>query len=196
MAPIPLERDATQRLLSGLGGIVHGVIEMSDKVPGLVATSNNWASIALTESSADVLCLTRSSKPGGGETCVAMQLSEVARSGGRGQIIDMYEGWEPEPDSDLLSITLQAHERVMGRNPKIIDIHAGLECGPFKRQRPDLHMISFGPDITGAHTPRECVGVESVAAVWEILLDVVKKAAAFEVVDRDNGANADEMNVD
>jgi di/tripeptidase len=52
-------------------------------------------------------------------------------------------------------------------------------------------MISFGPDITGAHTPRECVGVESVAAVWEILLDVVKKAAAFEAVGRENGANAD-----
>jgi len=50
----------------------------------------------------------------------------------------------------------------------------GLECGIFrKRMGEEMDMISFGPDISGAHSPDEAVDIASVQRVWEFLLAVI-----------------------
>ena len=54
-------------------------------------------------------------------------------------------------------------------------IHAGLECGIIGEKYPGMDMISFGPDILGAHSPDERVNIQSVKNVWEYLLDVLKR---------------------
>jgi dipeptidase D len=43
---------------------------------------------------------------------------------------------------------------------------------------PHLDMISFGPDIRGAHAPGERVEIESVAHCWQLLKAVLEALAS------------------
>jgi dipeptidase D len=52
-------------------------------------------------------------------------------------------------------------------------MHAGLECGLFAGKRPDLDMISMGPDLVNVHTPQETMDVKSVERTWEYLKKVL-----------------------
>ena len=59
--------------------------------------------------------------------------------------------------------------------PNIKACHAGLECGILGKHFPGMDMISFGPNIRGAHSPDECVQISSVQKFWEYLLEVLKE---------------------
>jgi dipeptidase D len=54
--------------------------------------------------------------------------------------------------------------------PQIKACHAGLECGILSKHLPDVDMISFGPNIRGAHSPDEKVQISSVQKFWDYLL--------------------------
>ena len=57
-------------------------------------------------------------------------------------------------------------------------IHAGLECGLFKKPYPDMDMVSIGPTITGPHSPDEQVHIESVGQYWILLTELLKAIPA------------------
>ena len=62
-----------------------------------------------------------------------------------------------------------------GKEPKVVAIHAGVECGLFKERLGDLDMISFGPNLYDVHTPQEHMSIKSVQNVWEYLLNILKE---------------------
>jgi dipeptidase D len=62
-----------------------------------------------------------------------------------------------------------------GENPDVNACHAGLECGILGKNYPDMEMISFGPNIRGAHSPDEKVQISSVQKFWDFLLDTLKQ---------------------
>jgi dipeptidase D len=62
-----------------------------------------------------------------------------------------------------------------GQRPDVVACHAGLECGIIGRHYPEMEMISFGPNIRGAHSPDEKVQVESVERFWGLLLETLEK---------------------
>ena len=80
-----------------------------------------------------------------------------------------YSGWEPDPKSILAQLAQQQHQRLFGTKANIMVIHAGLECGLFKKRYPELDMISIGPTIKGAHSPDERVLIPSVERFWQLL---------------------------
>ena len=47
-----------------------------------------------------------------------------------------------------------------------------------RRKIAGLDMISFGPTITGAHSPDEMVNIETVQKFYELLKGILKKIAA------------------
>ena len=59
--------------------------------------------------------------------------------------------------------------------PRVEVIHAGLECGVLQSKMPGLDIVSFGPAITGIHTPAECLDVASVEKNYRFLLEVLTK---------------------
>jgi len=75
-----------------------------------------------------------------------------------------FSGWEPVMSSKLLQATVQAHQRLFPDlpEPEVYSVHAGLECGCIKQQYPDLHAVSIGPYIRGAHSPDEKLLIETV----------------------------------
>ena len=68
-----------------------------------------------------------------------------------------------------MQITQQQHQRLFGSKANIMVIHAGLECGLFKKAYPNLDMVSIGPTIKGAHSPEERVSIPSVERFWQLL---------------------------
>ena len=59
--------------------------------------------------------------------------------------------------------------------PHVCACHAGLECGILGRNYPDMQMISFGPNIYGAHSPDERVQISSVQKYWKFLLETLRR---------------------
>jgi len=70
--------------------------------------------------------------------------------------------------------TSEAYRRLFGREPKVLAIHAGLECGLIGEKYPGMDMISFGPTIKGAHSPDERLKIETVPMFWDLILEVLR----------------------
>ena len=86
---------------------------------------------------------------------------------------DGYPGWAPDPDSNLLAVTVESYKRLFGTEPKVRAIHAGLECGLFLEKYPELEMVSFGPTLRDVHSPDERLEISTVRKFWDLLVDVL-----------------------
>ncbi|WP_434359250.1 aminoacyl-histidine dipeptidase [Parasalinivibrio latis] len=163
------------RFIAALNACPNGVIRMSDDIKGVVETSLNVGVITTEGNTITVLCLIRSLIDTGRDMVEGM-LASVAELAGADIAFDgAYPGWKPDPDSQIMHLFRETYEEMYGRIPNINVIHAGLECGLFKKPYPDMDMISFGPTITGAHSPDEQVNIKDVALYWDQLVTLLKR---------------------
>lgn len=166
---------ATRRVISLLGSVANGVFAMSADVPGLVEFSRN---LGIVRTNGGNICLTFSSRSAiqsrleaSADSCDA--LAELC--GGTAEHYNRYPGWRYEKDSPLRDKYIAACRRVFRREPGIIAIHAGLECGLIKAAVPDMDIISIGPDMKNIHTPKEALNLESCERFWQILVGMLRK---------------------
>jgi len=177
-APAEVWSDAaTQRALALLVALPHGVLRMSDDIPGLVETSTNLAKVRTEGSTLKIHCSNRSS--------VASQLRATQRRiGAFGELVgaeieqaEGYPGWKPNLASPALAVLREAVTEVYGKEPEVKAIHAGLECGLIGEKVPGIDMISFGPQIEFPHSPGERVSIPSVERFWQVLKVALVKLA-------------------
>lgn len=162
------------KLIRSLNAAHNGVFRMSPDVAGLVEASNNIARITLKDGVAEVMCLTRSSVEST-KMAVANQLKASFEPAGMAVVFsDSYPGWEPNPNSTIVSVMDKIYREKFGTVPRIIACHAGLECGIIGADYSGMEMVSFGPTIKGAHSPEERVNIKSVAKFWTYLLEILK----------------------
>ena len=86
-----------------------------------------------------------------------------------------YTGWQPSPDSAIVKLMSSLYVELFDDQPHVCACHAGLECGILGQNYPDIQMISFGPNIYGAHSPDERVQISSVQKYWGFLLETLKR---------------------
>ena len=67
------------------------------------------------------------------------------------------------------------YEEKFEESPRVLACHAGLECGILGTNYPEMDMVSFGPNIRGAHSPDECVQISSVQKFWGFFLDALQR---------------------
>ena len=72
----------------------------------------------------------------------------------------------------------EIYEQLYGKKPAIMAVHAGLECGILGSKYPNWDMISFGPTLTGVHSPDERMHIPSVEKFWKHLLDILAHVPA------------------
>ncbi|EFN51344.1 hypothetical protein CHLNCDRAFT_59267 [Chlorella variabilis] len=171
-----------QQLLDLLLTLPHGVIKNSHAVPGLVETSSNLASIEPQEVASGkaafaVQCSTRSSLMPALEQ-VRSSITRIGRLCGAEVEQDVaYPGWAPNPSSAIVKMTAEAIGRVTGKAPEVKAIHAGLECGIIGEKLPGLECVSYGPTITGAHSPDERVLIPTVPPFWQATVEILRQLA-------------------
>ena len=85
-----------------------------------------------------------------------------------------YPAWEYKEESHLRSVMVETFERMYGKKPEVVAIHAGLECGLLSEKLPGLDCVSIGPDMQDIHTSRERLDIASTKRTWEFLLEVLK----------------------
>ena len=86
-----------------------------------------------------------------------------------------YPGWAPRPDAPIVKLMGSLYEELFGSKAPVMACHAGLECGILGTNYPDMQMISFGPNIRGAHSPDEKVQISSVQKFWGYLLETLRR---------------------
>jgi dipeptidase D len=166
------DRDRLLRLLLALP---HGVLAMCADIPGLVETSANLASVSDQDGRIRIVTSSRSSV---GPDLKAV-LGSIAAAGGLAgaevRTHDGYPGWKPNLDSPLVEVVRRVYAEVWQQEPVVTAVHAGLECGLLGERISGLDMISFGPQIEGAHSPEERVNIPSVGRFWTALVKVLDR---------------------
>jgi dipeptidase D len=156
-------------LLDFLQAAPNGVARMSEDFPGVVETSDNLGVASFDGDRFRAVCMVRSLKDAEA-LALADSLSRLAGSHGfQAAKIGPYPGWTPNPASPLLALGQRVYHDTFGQPARLQVIHAGLECGLLAASHPGLDMISFGPDIRGAHAPGERVEIQSVGRCWVLL---------------------------
>jgi dipeptidase D len=164
-----------ERLLNAVYACPHGVIAMSQTIPGLVETSTNLASVKFKENNIIEITTSQRSSLDFSKVDIATMVENVFRLANANVThSDGYPGWDPNTKSDILNLSVNSYKALFNKEPKVKAIHAGLECGLFLAKYPYLDMISIGPTITGPHSPDEQVHIGSVSKFWIWLLDILQ----------------------
>lgn len=155
--------------LSALATCPYGIDRMSDVLDDVVETSNNIGMIALTQASATAKIMVRSMVNAEAAKLAQHIVQHFQQHHIDAELTPLVSGWTPNPQSAALQCLQRAYQTAFHIEPQLKVIHAGLECGIIAEHYPHLEMVSFGPDIQGAHAPGERVRVESVAHCWQLL---------------------------
>jgi dipeptidase D len=165
----------TERLLNILYACPHGVHAMSYRMPGLVETSTNLASVKMKAKGIIEINTSQRSDQESGKKDIYSMVEAVFQLGGATIVHNEgYPGWSPNPESPILKITVDAYSDLFGIKPVVRSIHAGLECGLFLKKYPMLDMVSFGPTLKGVHSPDERINIKSVDKFWKLLVKVLE----------------------
>jgi dipeptidase D len=163
-----------QAILATSYAIPNGIFRMSPSVPGLVQSSNNLARVFVQDGKLQWACLTRSSVDSERDDLARMIQAILELAGASVTLAGDYPGWQPAPQSGIVTLMSQTYVELFGSQPHVAACHAGLECGIIGAHFPGMEMISFGPNIRGAHSPDEMVQVSSVQKFWRYLLRVLE----------------------
>jgi dipeptidase D len=170
-----LATDFQRLLLSAIYACPNGIYRMSPDIAGLVQSSNNLARVFVSDGQWTIQCLTRSALESEKEDLVEALSATFTSLGGRVEKTGAYPGWAPKPHSDIVNIMASLHVSLFNDKANVMACHAGLECGIIGKNYPGMDMISFGPNILGAHSPDERVQVSSVQKFWKYLLATLER---------------------
>lgn len=169
-------RQTQTRILRTLTALPHGVIKMSPDIAGLVETSTNLAVLTTDKEGVTIGTSQRSS--------VASEINEVVDTvaaiftlgGADVRTADGYPGWKPNLQSPILKVARETYKKMYGTEPAVKAVHAGLECGIIGEKYPGMDMVSFGPTMTGVHSPDEKLDVASVPRFYAFLAGILDAA--------------------
>jgi dipeptidase D len=169
-----LPEDVQDFLIHAITACPHGVYRVIPEMPDVVETSNNLAMLSTNDNCVTVYCLTRSSVESRKEELQEIIHSVFSLAGAEVEFSGSYPGWKPNLKSHILEVMKKTYQENYNVEPRVIIIHAGLECGIIGRNYPGMDMISFGPTIKYPHSPDEKVNIASVAKFYDYLLATLK----------------------
>ena len=170
-----IDKETAHKLIYSIYACPHGVLRMSDDMPGLVETSTNLAAIKM-QGDNEILITTsqRSSTESSKRDAAYMVESVFVLAGAKATHGDGYPGWKPNPKSPIANIVADTYEKLFGKKAIICAIHAGLECGLFLEKYPHLDMVSVGPTMVGVHSPDEKLHIGDTEKFWKLLTHVLE----------------------
>ncbi len=160
-----------------MAAIPNGVMAMSRDIEGLVETSTNLGVVRTEGSRVQLVCCSRSSVMSALAGLVEQHAALGRLAGADVEQPEGYPGWQPNLKSPLLQVVKKEYRKAFGKDAGLLAIHAGLECGLLTEKYPDLDIVSFGPNIKGAHSPDEKVQISSVQKIWKLFAATLKDMA-------------------
>ena len=170
------DHKSTLAIVRAVYACPNGIERMSDAMPGLVETSNNTSIFSAENGEFNVKTLMRSSVDSAKEELAGKIKAVFELAGAKVELSGSYPGWKPNMASPILNEMKAVYKGLYGNEPKVMAIHAGLECGLLGGTYPNWDMVSCGPTITGPHSPDERVNIASVQKWWKFVVEVLKNA--------------------
>lgn len=171
-----MPKETSDKLILALQALDNGVFAMcqDEALAWMVETSSNVASVQSSEEKVVVVTSQRSNVMSNLRNMANTIKATFQLAGAEVVQSDGYPAWKMRTDSKLQEITVEAYKKLFGKEPKVLGIHAGLECGLFSEKYPNLDMVSFGPTLRNVHTPDEKLLIPTVQMVWDHLLEILK----------------------
>lgn len=167
--------DATQKAVEFLCGVPNGIIKWSDNIENLVETSLNLG-VLTTNENAVVASFALRSSVNGDNLKLLDTLNEYAlKFGGKMLSEGHYPAWEYRKESNLRDTMCCVYEKMTGKAPLVVAIHAGLECGLLSEKLPGLDAVSIGPNMFDIHTCRERLSISSAERVYNYLIKLLEE---------------------
>ncbi|PTL32620.1 cytosol nonspecific dipeptidase [Prevotella sp. oral taxon 376] len=171
-----MPKETSEKLILALQALDNGVFAMcqDEALAWMVETSSNVASVQSSEDKVVIVTSQRSNVMSNLRNMANTIKATFQLAGAEVVQNDGYPAWKMRTDSKLQEITVEAYKKLFGKEPKVLGIHAGLECGLFSEKYPNLDMVSFGPTLRNVHTPDEKLHIPTVQMVWDHLLEILK----------------------
>lgn len=170
-----LSKEDTKKIIDVLYAVHNGVFRMSPDIKDLVESSSSLARVIVKDGEFITQSLQRSSVESTKadvanaiRTSFELMGASVVQSGD-------YPGWKPNLKSPILNLMKDLYVEINKEEPFVRACHAGLECGILGEHLPNTDMISFGPNIYGAHSPEERTQISSIQKFWSYLQEVLKR---------------------
>lgn len=170
-----LSKSCTEKVIKFLYLMPNGIYSMSKNIEGLVQSSSNIGTISTKEDHIVIRSAVRSSVESLKSDIVDMTKALAILVGANISVESDYPAWQYEKESRARDVFSNVYEKMYGKKPEVTAIHAGLECGLFKKKFENVDMISFGPDLHDVHTPNEHMNIKSVERCWDYLVEVLKE---------------------
>lgn len=168
-----LSTEDTAKVVALLCAAPNGVQAYSADIPGLVQTSLNLGIAKLGERFTATFSV-RSSVNQEKQALLDKLRDLVGFYGGSYSQMGEYPAWEYRKDSALRDTMVRIYRQMFGKEPEVLAIHAGLECGLLGQKIPGLDCVSIGPQMHDIHTSREKLEIASTERTWRFLLEVLK----------------------
>lgn len=172
-----ISSEQTERIIFLISTVQNGVIQMNRDIPELVDFSRNLG-IVYTDKKTERIEFTfmaRSPKR-------SQIIASAQQLGGYASLLGMkleveseYPGWDFSPVSLIREKYSQSYRELYGKEPTVIAIHAGLECGIIKEKLPDMDIISCGPKVLDLHSPDEALNIESFEKFFTVIKNTLEK---------------------
>ena len=168
-----LSTEATAKVIKLLCAVPNGIQAMSEDMPGLVQTSLNLG-IAKVGNQFSVTFAVRSSVNDEKQELLDRLEAMAKEFDGAYSQMGEYPAWEYKKDSVLRDTMVKIYTDMFDKEPEVLAIHAGLECGLLGEKLPGLDCVSIGPQMHDIHTSREKLDIASTERTWKFLLEVLK----------------------
>ena len=168
-----LTTEATAKVIGLLCAAPNGVQAMSEDMPGLVQTSLNLGIAKLGERFTATFSVRSSVNNEKLELLEQLKTLAGFYDGSYSQMGE-YPAWEFKKESLLRDTMVRIYTDMFGKEPQVLAIHAGLECGLLGEKLPGLDCVSIGPQMHDIHTSREKLEIASTERTWKFLLEVLK----------------------
>lgn len=166
----------TAQMVHFLATLPCGVQSMSPDIPGLPQTSLNLGILRTEEKAIHIVFSLRSSVEAERDALRNRLCDAFTAVGGTVNSSGEYPGWAYRKDSPLRETALASYRHLFDKEPEVVAIHAGLECGVFADKLPGLDCLSLGPNMWDIHTAKERLSISSSARTYQLILEILKNS--------------------
>ena len=147
---------------------------MNHSIAGLVESSRNLGSIETKDDGTLEFTFFARASQTSQMNCSTEQLDAYAEIlGMKHTVLNSYPGWKYAESSPLREKYAECYEKLFGNPPRVLTIHAGLECGIISEKLKGLDIISCGPIVLNLHSPDEALNLASFERFFTVIKNVI-----------------------
>ncbi|HCX64577.1 MAG TPA: aminoacyl-histidine dipeptidase [Eubacteriaceae bacterium] len=170
-----IPREESEAVVEAILVLPNGIQKRQSARVGDIISSVNIGVVQTEEDRAAIDCAARSSLLSAKEEIMEKNRILSKRLNTKMEFTGEYPGWAYEPESPLREKAVEIYRNLFSRDPEIVGVHAGVECGIFKEKKTDLDMISVGPNIIDVHSPDEKLSISSTQKMYRFMVELLKE---------------------